>query len=89
MVGLNSHTFKSQLMGFKSKISISIAKHLNLSLEDLAEGLNVSKSALIERAIQQFIDNRLSYEAEQLAGANFDDLPSEEEWLSLQSEWPE
>jgi len=67
----------------KERISITIQPSLNLFLANLSETLGLSKSELVENALKQYLKNRLTYEAKELSKMNFDDLPTEDEWLML------
>lgn len=71
----------------KTKMSISISSHLARLLEDDAKNSDTSKSALIEEALHQWVENKLIEDAKATAKATFDDLPTEDEWLQIQSKW--
>lgn len=69
----------------KARISITIMPLVNQMLDDVSEKLGQSKSALIEQALKEFLQTRLEKDAKELAKMKFDDLPTEDEWLKVQS----
>ena len=69
----------------KIRISITILPFINTMLEKVSEQSGVSKSGLVEQAIKIFLQKQLDKDSKALARLSFDDLPSEDEWLSVQS----
>ncbi|MBI2638855.1 ribbon-helix-helix domain-containing protein [Candidatus Peregrinibacteria bacterium] len=69
----------------KRRISITILPIIDDSLAKLSEQEDVSKSALVEKAIREFLQNKLDEDTKTLSQIKFDDLPSEDEWLTVQS----
>lgn len=69
----------------KSKISITIDADLAQFLEEQASSNNVSKSFLMESALRNLREQKLIEDAKTLANLTFDDLPTEDEWLQIQS----
>lgn len=69
----------------KKRISITIIPFLDEKLESIGQRLGKSKSALIETAIKNFLKHQLDSDAQALAKLTFDDVPSEDEWLKIQS----
>lgn len=69
----------------KSRISITIMPSLNLILEKESEFSGISKSELVERAVEAFLKNKLNRDSKILGNIHFEDLPSENEWLMLGS----
>jgi len=59
---------------------------VNIMLEKMSERSGVSKSALVENALKDYLEKQLAKDAKALATMSFDDLPSEDEWLEIQSE---
>ncbi len=59
---------------------------LNLILEKESEFSGISKSELVERAIEKFLKNKLDHDSKILGKMVFEDLPSENEWLMLGSQ---
>ena len=71
----------------KEKISVSIETGLVKVLDESARSSNTSKSALVEEALHQWVENRLAEDAQATAKATFGDLPGEDEWTELQPKW--
>jgi len=69
----------------KIRISITILPMVNNMLEKVRVKSGVSKSSLIEDAVKFFLQRQLDKDSKALSRLNFDDLPSEDEWLSIQS----
>lgn len=70
----------------KTRISITIIPTVNNLLENVSEESGMSKSSLVEQALKEFLRKRLDKDSKDLAKLTFDDLPSEDEWLTLQSQ---
>jgi metal-responsive CopG/Arc/MetJ family transcriptional regulator len=68
----------------KNRISITIMQNMNLMLEKISQKEDISKSSLIETAIEKYLQYRLKQEGKELANLSFDDLPSEDDWISIQ-----
>lgn len=71
----------------KEKISVSIESSLAKILDESAQSSGTSKSALVEEALHQWVENRLAEDARATAKATFDDLPNEDEWTKVQPKW--
>ncbi len=69
----------------RERISITILPRLNLMLEKESKQTGMSKSELVERAIQSFLKKKLEEDVKFLAQVHYDDLPTENEWLMLGS----
>lgn len=69
----------------KKRITITILPAIDNLLEKVSKRKGVSKSSLVEESIKMFLQERLEEETKILAKINFDDLPSEDEWLEIQS----
>lgn len=69
----------------KIRISVTIIPMINTMLEKVSEEAGVSKSTLVEQALKTFLRHQLDKDSKALAKLTFDDLPSEDEWFSLQS----
>ena len=67
-------------------MSITISEPLVQILEEHAELAQTSKSALVEQAIKKFLKRKLTEESKVLSKMTFNDLPNEDEWVSLQGE---
>jgi len=70
----------------KLRISITIIPLVNSMLENVSKRSGISKSMLVEMALKSFLAKQLESDTKKLAKIEFDDLPSEEDWLSIQSE---
>ena len=70
--------------GNKFRICVTIMPSINAALERLAYDKNTSKSAVVEEALKNFIGTQLENDARKLAEMQFDDVPTEEEWLALE-----
>ena len=70
----------------KMRISVTIFPLTNETLEKISERNGISKSALVEQALKNFLKNQLDKDSKILSKLTFDDLPSEDEWLSIQSD---
>ena len=70
----------------KMRISITIFPLTNETLEKISERDGISKSALIEQALNKFLKNQLDKDSKVLSKLTFKDLPSEDGWLSIQSD---
>ena len=69
----------------KTRISVTIIHQLANMLEEIAKKEQTTKSALVERSIKKMVEERMSKEAKIIASTTFEDLPSEDEWLQIQS----
>lgn len=70
----------------KARICITIIPLINDMLEKVCEKSGISKSLLIEKAIKDFLKHQLEKDSKALSKMTFDDLPSEDDWFSLQSQ---
>ena len=71
----------------KTKISVTISSNLAKLLEIGAKEAEISKSALVESAIQNLINQKMEEDAKKIAKMHIDDLPTEDEWLEIQSDF--
>ncbi len=69
----------------KKRISITIVPFLDEKLENMAKRLGKSKSSIIEQAVKSFLKTQLDTDSRALAKLKFADLPSEDEWIAIQS----
>lgn len=69
----------------RARLSITIHSSLNFMIEKIQKQEARSKSAVIEEALEEFVKQRLAQDAQALSKLTFDDLPSEDEWLQIQS----
>lgn len=70
----------------KVRISVTIIPSLDNMLTKVSQNSGESKSSLIEQALAKYLKNKLKEDVKTLSRINFDDLPSEDEWLSIQSD---
>lgn len=85
MVILTSNTMSPSLNN-KKRISVTILPVVDSLLCKVSESLGKSKSLIVEKALREFLDRQLEKDAKSLAKMKFDDLPTEDEWLSIQSD---
>jgi len=71
----------------KSRISVTIIPQLAQLIDELAKAQKISKSAVVEKALRALYEARLAEDAEKIASITFDDLPTEDEWAQIQSEY--
>jgi hypothetical protein len=69
----------------KIRITVTILPSVNRLLEKVSERSGISKSSLVEQSIKDFLQEQLEEDSKVLAKINFDDLPTEDEWLKVQS----
>jgi hypothetical protein len=69
----------------KKRISLTINPAINNLLDDLSVSTNLSKSNLIEIAVSNFLDKKMETDAEFISTVEIEDVPSENEWLRIQS----
>ena len=70
----------------KTRISITIIPMVNLMVEKMSKRTGVSKSALVENALKDYLEKQLETDAKALAKLRFDDLPTDDAWQAIQSE---
>lgn len=70
----------------RRRVTITILPTLDDMLERLVSETGKSKSALIEGAVKQFVQNQLEKDTAALGKLTAMDLPSEDDWLMLQNE---
>lgn len=68
----------------KSRMSIILPKFLIKEVEKASKALHRPKSAIIEFALQHWLNMKLDNDSKELANLNFEDLPTEDDWLLLQ-----
>ena len=69
----------------KVRISVTIIPSLDNMLTKVSKNSGESKSSLIEHAVSKYLKNKFEKDIKTLSKMDFDDLPSEDEWLSIQS----
>ncbi len=70
----------------KMRISVTILPIINKTLENISQKSGINKSVLVEHALRKFFLEELNKDSMALAALTFDDLPSEDEWLTLATE---
>ena len=73
-------------MATKNRISITIMPKVDLMLREVADKNKLSKSAIVEIALSEYLQKQLAKEAKELAKMDFSDLPDEEQWQEIQAE---
>lgn len=68
------------------RLSASLPESLVQLMKDWAQAHNISQSAVLKSALEDWLQHRLGQEAEVLAAMNFADIPTEADWEDLQSE---
>jgi len=70
----------------KTRISALLPVSITKELRRVSMNEKVTQSSIIERALRGWLRNKLDKDTKQLSKMTFNDLPSEEEWASLQTE---
>jgi hypothetical protein len=71
----------------KTRITVTVLPILNNMLETVSKRLKTSKSLLVENALELYFQKQLEKDAKSLSKINIEDLPTEDEWLTLQPNW--
>lgn len=69
----------------KQRISALLPSDILVELRKMADATQVSLNALFQRAVEDWLQKKLQKDAEDLSKLTFDDLPTEDEWHSIQS----
>ena len=69
----------------KVRISMTLHPQIDQQLSKWAQTVGKSKSSIIESALRMFFLEKLNEDTKALAAMSFDDLPTEEDWLSIQN----
>ena len=69
----------------KSRISALLPTLLTREVKRASLNENISQSSIIETALYLWLKHRLDKDTKELGRMNFDDLPSEDEWLEIQT----
>ena len=67
----------------KSRISAVLPHHLTVELRQISLAEHIPQSRVLEDALGFWLQHRLEADVRELSKLTFDDLPSEDEWLSL------
>lgn len=71
----------------KTKISVTIPMALARLIEEMAIAQKTTKSAIVEKSIRQMAEEKFADEAKIISSSVFNDLPSENEWIDIQSKF--
>lgn len=69
----------------KTRISAVLPPRLSVELKRAATLKNVPQSRILEEALKLWLEQRLNEETKELSKLRFDDLPTEEDWLAIQT----
>ena len=69
----------------KTRISASLPTNLVIEVRQASSIQNVSQSFILQNALEDWFDSNLAKDAKALSKMSFKDLPSEDEWCSVQS----
>ena len=69
----------------KSRVSALLPVFLLDEVEKVSQKNNITKSYIIEKALQDWFLKKLDTDTKDLAKISFDDLPSEKGWDLIQS----
>ncbi len=72
-------------MLLKQNLSLTLSSDLVKQVDILKLKFWISRSETIERLIKESLEKQLLEDAEILASMDFDDLPTEDEWISIQN----
>ncbi len=70
----------------KVRISALLPQLLMRSVESEAKHKSTTKSAILEEALELWLEKKLESEAKMLSKIKVPDLPTEDEWNQIQSE---
>ena len=69
----------------KTRISATVNTNILDQIKKYTHDNGMSQSAVIEQALTRLLYNQLDSDVAELAKLQFDDLPDENTWLSIQS----
>ena len=69
----------------KTRISAILPSHLAVEIKQASKIRKVSQSAILQKALEDWLEKKLAKDAKALSKMHFEDLPSEEEWTAIQS----
>ncbi|MDP2691825.1 MAG: hypothetical protein Q8O95_05490 [bacterium] len=70
----------------KTRISAFLPDLIVTTMKQTAESKGVTQSAILQEAMEMWLNKRLEEDAKALAKIPFDDLPSEDDWIAIQAE---
>jgi len=77
---------KSSTSKFSAKIRVSVLlpQMIVSEVKQVSQQNSVTQSSIIEKALKFWLKEKIDQDTKELASLKFDDLPSENEWLTLQ-----
>jgi hypothetical protein len=69
----------------KTRISALLPTTLIIEIRNEAEERHSTQSAILEEALRLWFEKQLKEDAKVLSALKFNDLPSEDEWVGIQS----
>lgn len=69
----------------KDRISITLSSNINTMVENMSKLTGTSKSRIVENALEFYLKTKLDEDSKALSKVKFDDLPSEDDWLTIMS----
>ncbi|NBD73682.1 hypothetical protein GVX82_01410 [Patescibacteria group bacterium] len=70
----------------KTRISAILPAHLVREMKKTAESMGIPNSAVLQKALEDWLMKRLDQDTKELAALSLTDMPDEDTWASLQSE---
>jgi len=68
-----------------TRVSVLLPSYLVAEIKKISEKDEVTQSNIVKRALDAWLKKRLTEDAKTLSKMVFDDLPSENEWVGIQS----
>jgi len=68
-----------------TRVSVLLPSYLVAEIKKISEKDEVTQSNIVKRALDAWLKKRLTEDAKALSKMVFDDLPSENEWVGIQS----
>ncbi|MBL7058819.1 hypothetical protein ISS03_05850 [Patescibacteria group bacterium] len=69
----------------KTRISLLLPNYITEEIKKVTREKNVTQSFIIKEALEAWMQKKLEKDTKELSEMDFNDLPKEEEWLSIQS----
>lgn len=70
----------------KTRVSALLSKMLVTEIKKEAVERNATQSSIFEEALQLWLEKKLDEDAKSLGKMHFEDLPSENDWMQIQSQ---
>jgi len=68
----------------KTRISVLLPTFLTEEIKKVSEQENITQSYIVKGALEKWMQEKLQKDTKELSQINFDDLPSEDEWVNIQ-----